>query len=209
MLERRGLELRHLIERQVLRHHQRHVRGAARRGGDDALEIFRRTIERAGEEGEARFDARAAPAIEQQEVAGHVLDQRPPLAIEDDAARRLDLELAQPVVLGQLAVVGATHDLRVPVADEDGGEGDAEQHRQLPRALHQQAQAFLVVHRRLLQEDLGAAASAPAAEGLAQVLAAGDQQRAGGAGEGDAQQEIERSDRLPAAASGEAGGPGA
>ena len=57
----------------------------------------------------ARLAARLAraAAVEQQVVAREVLDQQAAVAVVDQAARRLDRQLAQPVVLGELAVVVA------------------------------------------------------------------------------------------------------
>ena len=95
--------------------------GVAGGGVEHAREILLRALERArARKREARLcQARAAAAVEQQVVAGDVLDQQPSVAVEDQAARRLDLELAQPVVLGQLAVVVAADDLDEPEADQN------------------------------------------------------------------------------------------
>ena len=106
-------------------------------------------------------------------VAGAVVHQHAPLAVHDLAARRLDLDLADLVVVGDPLVLVAREHLEVPEAEEDHREGDqrdAADDRHAQRQLRGQggpAAAVVEVHDRLDLEP-------PQAErpGLARRLAA-------------------------------------
>jgi hypothetical protein len=81
--------------------------------------------------GQARVDLLLADRVLRElvgrdldRVAGPIAHEQAPVAVDDLAARRLDVDLAHAVVvgLGQVAVPG--EDLQVPEAEED----DAEHH---------------------------------------------------------------------------------
>ena len=113
-----------------------------------------------------------------------VVDEHAAVAVEDLAARRLDLDLAQAVVVGLGPVTVAREDLEVPEAEEDDREHrerDAADHGDPDRGLWRGLLAFgVAVHQRLpicepaiadaAQADrAGRARAAPAAAALERI----------------------------------------
>jgi hypothetical protein len=119
VLEPLDAEARHLGEGEILGQQHRLERRDTAVLLQDLLEVGDRPGEHAGGEPEAVAEARGPAAIDHQAVAGDVLHQQPPFAVEDQAARGLDRQLAQPVVLGELAVVVPLHELGEPEAGGD------------------------------------------------------------------------------------------
>ena len=120
VLEPLDAEARHLREGEVLgQQHRLEHRHAAVAGGGSAAD--RRPAGRGRPRRYQRlWSRRRRPAaVDHQVVARDVLDQQAPLAVEDQAAGRLDRQLAQPVVLGELAVVVALDELGEPEAGGD------------------------------------------------------------------------------------------
>ena len=151
VLELLDAEAGHLGEREVLGQEHRLEHRHAAVLVEDLLQLGHRPAEHAGGVPEAVIEARRAAAVDHQAVAGDVLDQQAPLAVEDQAAGGLDRELAQPVVLGELAVVVPLDELGEPEAG-----GDHHQHAGDDGGQHADAADQIV---SMLANDLHDAAS--------------------------------------------------
>jgi hypothetical protein len=134
VLEPGDADPRHLREREALGEEHGLELGDGAVAGEERPELGQGAPQHLGGEAKAAVEVLRAAPVDQQVVARDVLDQQAPVAVVDQAARRLDRELAQAVVLGQLAVVLAVDDLDEPEADGDRHEQGGDDRRHDPDA---------------------------------------------------------------------------
>ena len=122
MLRRARLDRGDLLDAEVLGDRGRHELRVSKAPLDARPHLIGRELQHGdGEVLGVREVLRLAP-VELEVVGGLVLDEGDPVAVEDVAARRRDLDRAEPVVLREREVVVAPHDLDVPVGDREDGE---------------------------------------------------------------------------------------